>query len=184
MNKPLVILDRDGILNKLLINPVTNLTDSPMTIEQIEIFPWVSESLKTISSSYDFVIATNQPSAAKGNNTYKMLFKINEYIMNNIDVNILDSFICLHREEDNCNCRKPKTGLLEAAFDKYPEVDKTNSWMVGDRAKDIIAGHTLGLNTALLNFDKKELDTLIKLKIYPTYIGIDLKSFSIFLTKE
>ena len=151
MNKCLV-LDRDGVLNKLLIRP-DGSTDSPMNLSEIEVFYWIPRILKTINSlGYNLVIATNQPAAAKGKISKNEIINIHNNIVMIAESNgakILSSHICFHRAEDLCNCRKPKTGLLEEIFSQY-HFDKAKSWMVGDRATDIIAGSSFGLKTILL----------------------------------
>jgi D-glycero-D-manno-heptose 1,7-bisphosphate phosphatase len=183
----LIILDRDGVLNKLIVRPDGSL-DSPMSLDEIEIFPWVIEQLKILNKkNYGLVIATNQPAAAKGKIPEKKLFEIynkiyfdiyNGIIKRENRTDVFDTFACWHKSEDNCNCRKPKTGLLDQIFEKYPQYDKTKSWMVGDRATDVICGKSYGLKTALLGpSDESDMDVLKKLNITPTYIGKDLRDF-------
>jgi D-glycero-D-manno-heptose 1,7-bisphosphate phosphatase len=184
MENALIVLDRDGVINKLLIRP-DGSTDSPMNFDEIEIFPWVPEQLKILHNDlkYGIVIATNQPAAAKGKISHKDLFDIGfeiEYLAQAKYkyVTILESFMCFHKKEDNCNCRKPKTGLLEKAFTRYNNFRPKYSWMVGDRATDVIAGHTFGLNTALLGPSvDSDMDLLRSLNINPTYHGKDLRDF-------
>jgi D-glycero-D-manno-heptose 1,7-bisphosphate phosphatase len=177
MKNALIILDRDGVLNKLLIRP-NGSTDSPMTTNEIEIFPWVSEQLKILSQlKYGLIIATNQPAAAKGKISQSELINIHFEIELRSGV-FLAPCICLHRAEDNCECRKPKTGLLEEAFRKYSSFNKKYSWMVGDRATDVIAGHNFGLKTALLGPSViRDMDILKEKNILPTFHGKDLRDF-------
>jgi histidinol phosphatase-like enzyme len=67
--------------------------------------------------------------------------------------------------------------MLESAFSLY-NYDKNESWMIGDRATDIIAGHSFGLKTALLGPSvKNDVDILNKENIIPTYHGKDLRDF-------
>lgn len=174
MKDSLIILDRDGVLNKLLVRQ-DGTTDSPMTIDEIEIFPGVQEQLSILCNlGYDIVIATNQPAAAKGKTSIENLKKIHSEIINRINNNILDSFICFHRNEDYCNCRKPKVGLLEAAFNKYNFI-KSKSWMIGDRATDIMAGCKFGLNTILIGPSiKSDIQLLKEENISPLFICKDL----------
>jgi D-glycero-D-manno-heptose 1,7-bisphosphate phosphatase len=184
----IIILDRDGVLNKLLINPISKLTDSPMSLDEIQVFPWVPECLKSLNDlGFKLAIATNQPSFAKGKNTLQRLNCIHEKIVQQctskgatIDI----SQICFHKSEDNCNCRKPKTGMLEFIL-KKTRSNILNSWMVGDRATDIIAGDYLGLRTAWVGVtiaaDKQSLHAL---KIKPFYQGKSLQDFTLFLNNK
>lgn len=181
MKDSLIILDRDGVLNKLTVFD-DDSTESPMSYSDIEIFPWAEEQLNILHNKlgYDLVVATNQPAAAKGKISYSELTNIHfsiARILGGTDI-FLDHFICYHRKEDNCNCRKPKTGMLESIFRSYPYFNKNNSWVVGDRATDIIAGFNFGLNTALLGPSvASDLDKLNSLNIKPTYCGKDLRDF-------
>ena len=151
-----------------------------MSFDQIEIFPWIIEQLQILDNlNSNFIIATNQPAAAKGKILYSELIDIHYEILKRIEpIVILDSFICHHRSEDSCQCLKPKTGLLKLAFYSYPEFNKNESWIVGDRATDIICGHTFGLKTALLGPSvESDMDILNNLNIKPTYHGTDLRDF-------
>lgn len=177
---PFIILDRDGILNKLLIRE-DGSTDSPMTEEEIIVFSWVPKTLKLLNDlGYNLAVATNQPAAAKGKISYENLNKIHNIIINksqSLGAKILSSHICFHRSQDNCNCRKPKTGLLQDIFNKY-NIDKSKSWMVGDRATDIIAGNICGLKTALLGPSVfSDIYMLASQNIIPYYCGSNLESF-------
>lgn len=171
----IIILDRDGVINKLLLDPITGLTDSPMSIEQIDVFPYIPDVLNSlINKGYTLAIATNQPAASKGKISYEKLLEVHNEIVFRTKVNI-DSFICLHKSEDNCICRKPKTGLLEQIYNKYNFIKK-DTWFVGDRATDIMAGNSFGLKTALLGPSvQKDIDLLQNLKI--NYHGNNLIDF-------
>ncbi len=176
MQKPLIILDRDGILNKLI-----NVCYSPSTIEEIEIFPWVPSCLKELKNlGYSISVATNQPGASKGTITKELTTIIHNHILTTItqEAGVLfgSSHICFHKSEDMCQCRKPKTGMLEQAWVNI--FDKSKSWMVGDLHTDVMAGNTFGLNTALINsYDTKSMPILEEQNIVPTFIGKDLRDF-------
>jgi len=184
MENALIILDRDGVLNRLLVRE-DGSTDSPMILDEIEVFPWVKESIRVITEElkYRTVIATNQPAFAKGKISKEELIKINYEIIDQAFPRpyYLEPFtvqICLHKKEDNCECRKPKTAMLDYTFNCCNNFRRKYSWMVGDRATDIIAGYNARLNTALLGPSvKSDLDILEKEGINPTYHGTDLRDF-------
>lgn len=183
MENALIILDRDGVLNRLLVRE-DGSTDSPMTIDEIEVFPWVKESVRVITEElkYRTVIATNQPAFAKGKISKEKLIDIHwEITERAFPKPFSEPFynkVCWHKKEDNCECRKPKTAMLDYTFECCNNFRKKYSWMVGDRATDIIAGHNAGLNTALLGPSVEgDLDILEKEGITPTYHGTDLRDF-------
>ena len=70
-----------------------------------------------------------------------MIESLNSYIISQLPV--LEIFVCYHDDEDDCECRKPRPGLILQAAKKYG-VDLARGWMVGDRWKDIAAGRAAG----------------------------------------
>ncbi len=65
------------------------------------------------------------------------------------DIGAVDWFICPHDNDDNCNCRKPKTGLLEQAQRKY-DLDMKDCYVIGDRFSDMLAGGKMGCKLILV----------------------------------
>jgi histidinol-phosphate phosphatase family protein len=175
----LIILDRDGVINDLLL--INNQIDSPQSIDQIKVFPWIPNCLKEINNlGYNIGIATNQPAAAKGKNTIENLNLIHNTILDiakSSGAEIISSNICFHRAEDLCICRKPKTKMLQDAFNSG-NFDKSKSWMVGDKNTDIQAGHSFGVSTALLTSMATNENDLV---IQPNFRGKDLRDFVDFL---
>ena len=177
-----VFLDRDGVLNKIVWNEDIEQLDSPMKLEELELFPGVIEALKILESKgYLLFIVTNQPGAAKGKTSYLMLCRINDELMKLIHsegINISGIELCPHHpagsEDSNekfliheCTCRKPNTGMIDSICSKF-RIDRKNSWMIGDSATDVICGKNAGLKTAfignfkcdachVLNFNKPDL---------------------------
>jgi len=69
----------------------------------------------------------------------------------NNDIEILDVFYCPHTPDENCECRKPKPGMILQASQKY-NIDLANSWMIGDKISDINCALNAGIkNTILIN---------------------------------
>ncbi len=63
--------------------------------------------------------------------------------------------VCYHDDADQCDCRKPKPGLICRAAHKYG-LDLSRSWIVGDRWKDVAAGHAAGLKTIFVDYRYNE----------------------------
>lgn len=158
-----------------------------MNTKEIKIFHWVPACLKQLNDlGFSLAVATNQPAFAKGKVTKEALEEVQSYILDKAQGGgavITSSNVCFHRSEDLCSCRKPKTGLLEQAFNKG-FFDRKSSWMVGDRATDIMAGNDFQLQTAWLGpaIDGDE-DLLNKSNIKPIYRGKDLRDFVKFIEK-
>jgi D-glycero-D-manno-heptose 1,7-bisphosphate phosphatase len=80
------------------------------------------------------------------------------------DIKIMDIFYCPHLSDSNCNCRKPKPGMLLEAKFKHG-IDMQNSWLIGDKENDIIAANNSGItNTILVKSGHKinEKDSIAK----------------------
>jgi D-glycero-D-manno-heptose 1,7-bisphosphate phosphatase len=182
----LIVLDRDGVLNRLLPNPAEPRLDSPMNAAQVTVFPWVPQALRELTDAgFGLAIASNQPAAAKGKTTRADLDAAHAEVLRlatSAGGVILSSHICFHRAEDGCRCRKPAPGLLEEALARHPAYAREASWMAGDRAPDVLAGAALGLQTALLaEPGSPEEGELAHRGVRPSFRGLDLRDFARFL---
>jgi D-glycero-D-manno-heptose 1,7-bisphosphate phosphatase len=105
------------------------------------------------------VIVTNQSSIARGFYDEQMLSKIHKKITDVLEkkgIEISGIYYCPHRAEDNCNCRKPSTYMLDTAS-KELGIDLTKSFMVGNNpAIDIQTGINAGCKTIFVKSDRKE----------------------------
>ncbi len=185
-SRGLIILDRDGVLNRMVERPGPEPIDSPLVEADVEILPGVIVALcRLAAAGYELAIASNQPAAAKGKVTLATLQAVHARVVAELSaggVPSIDSHVCYHRAEDGCSCRKPRTGLLEAALSLASGCQPSKSWMVGDRATDVIAGATLGLSTALLGKSSPaDAELLISRAIRPSFRGKDLREFADFL---
>ena len=181
--RSLIVLDRDGVLNALCDNPAEPRPDSPLRTEQVAVFPWVPTVLRDLTrAGFGLAIASNQPAAAKGKTTHAELQAVHAAVVleaTGAGGVILSSHICYHRAEDACTCRKPATGLLAEAFARNPGYDLASSWMVGDRASDVIAGAAFGVQTALLGeATREERAALTARDLTPTFEGRDLRDLA------
>ena len=182
----LIVLDRDGVLNRLIDNPAEPRADSPMRAAEVEVFPWVPGALRDLTrAGFGLAIASNQPAWAKGKTTRADLDAAHAAVLAAAQSEggvILSSHMCFHRQEDGCACRKPATGLLAEAFDRHRGCRIDRSWMVGDRAPDVLAGAAYGLRTGLLASDgSDELAALAARGVRPSFHGRDLRDFTAFV---
>lgn len=131
----LIILDRDGVIN----------FDSPNYIKSPEEWCPIPGSLAAIAelnrAGHRVVVASNQSGIAKGLYDFSMLNAIHEKMTRQLDElgGHLDGiFICPHQTEDNCECRKPKPGLLIQIAEQF-NVDLKDALLIGDSYRDIQA---------------------------------------------
>jgi D-glycero-D-manno-heptose 1,7-bisphosphate phosphatase len=147
-----VFLDRDGIINRALVK--NGKPYPPARLNDFEILPGAITSLVRLAEfGYVLIGITNQPDVARGTQSHEMVESFNALIQSSLPIR--EIFVCYHDNMDHCDCRKPKPGLILQASYKY-KLDLSNSWMVGDRWKDIAAGQAAGLKTIFVDYHYAE----------------------------
>ena len=138
-----VFLDRDGVINDAVVrngNPYP-----PSSVAEVRIVEDAASALAHLKRvGFHLAVVTNQPDVARGTQSRDTVEAINKYLAAQLP---LDSFhVCYHDEADNCDCRKPKPGLiLEAA--RAHNSDPRQGFLVGDRWRDMAAGRAAGCKT-------------------------------------
>ena len=166
MNKA-VFLDRDGVINELIYHEEPGIIDSPFTVEQLKLFPWAGEAIKKLTEAgYKVGIISNQPGIAKGHLSRETFERIRQKMKGELALNgasVDGEYYCFHHPDAiieslraNCECRKPKPGLLLQAAREL-NIDLSQSWMIGDGLTDVKAGKSAGCKTILLGRMKCEL---------------------------
>jgi len=150
--KKAVFLDRDGVLNRSIL--VNGVPKPPNSVMEIEILEGVTAAIQ-ILKSYEFipVVVTNQPDASRGKTTKTQVDIINAYI--GTATGIEHFYTCFHDDNDLCNCRKPKPGLILRASSDLG-LDPNQSFMVGDRWRDITAGQSAGCKNFFIDYAYQE----------------------------
>ncbi len=139
-NKPAIFFDRDGVLN----------VDYGY-VHKKEQFKWNAGAIDAIKwcndHGYLVFVVTNQAGIARGiysEKTFDMLCVwMNEVLMPK-GAHIDQFFYCPHHPDENCDCRKPKPGLIEQAFQKW-SINKKKSLLVGDKISDVQAADAAGI---------------------------------------
>ena len=160
MNKQKAIfLDRDGTINKYV--------GFLRKVEEFELIDGVADAVKKINQSgYLAIVVTNQPVIARGEVTFSQLECIHnkmETLLGREGAYLDGIYFCPHHPHKGyegevvelkieCDCRKPKPGMLLKAAEKY-NIDLSQSYMIGDGENDIKAGKAAGCRTVLLNAD-------------------------------
>lgn len=144
LKKPALFLDRDGVINK--DTPKKYIT----SISDIKIYPSAINGLKKINfKKYHIFIITNQSAVGRGYMDIKTSIDINHRIVNILSDNgikINAVYYCPHHPDDNCNCRKPNTGLIDEARSDYI-IEMNKSFLVGDKKTDIDMALKLNLKS-------------------------------------
>jgi len=137
-----IFLDRDGVLNE-------ELNDYLFQTEKLIIPEGVVEALQLLKKAgYLLIVITNQAGIAKGLYDADAVYAIHE-MMQKASGGILDDIYFSPYHPDNSGkslSRKPDSLMLEKAISKY-NIDPDQSWMIGDRSRDMEAGKKVGLRT-------------------------------------
>ena len=142
-----VFLDRDGVLNEAVLRD--GKPYSPAGLHELAIPADVPESLRALhDAGLLLIVITNQPDVARGLQTTAGVEAINAALRARLPLD--DVFVCYHDDRDRCSCRKPQPGLLLQAAAAH-RIDLTQSFMVGDRWRDVQAGRRAGCLTVLLD---------------------------------
>ena len=158
MNKlKTVFVDRDGVINQ-------ERSDYVKSISELEIYPNVAKNIKLLKDAgFLVVVITNQSAVNRGIITHEMINQIHNSIQDHLKKygTFLDGFYyCPHTPNENCNCRKPKPGLLQKAILEL-NIDLNSSWMIGDSDSDIEAADSIGCKAIKIN-DNFSLDNAVE----------------------
>lgn len=148
----IIFLDRDGTMNEEV-----NYLYKP---EDLRILPGVAEAIGLLrSAGYRIVVVTNQAGVARGYYTCQDVETLHQYLneqLKNEGAWVDHFFYCPHHPvhglgiyQKECDCRKPGTGMLAMA-EQYYEIDRSRSYMIGDKLLDVEAGNRYGVKGILV----------------------------------
>lgn len=144
---PAVFLDRDGVIIENLANYVRDWS-------QVKFIPKAIDAIVNFQRKhlYQVIIVTNQSAIGRGLISLNVAQDINKRLVKFIENHggqIEGVYMCPHKPEDLCDCRKPKPGLFFQAA-KDLSLDLSQSWMVGDAWSDLLAGQAAGLRGVIM----------------------------------
>ena len=162
--KPVVFLDRDGTINydAGYINDVDNFV----------MYPYAAQAIRMLNiNGFLVVVITNQSGLARGFFTEETLEEIHNKMTSDLlkqGAKIDGIYFCPHdpnakveKDKAVCKCRKPETGLIDAALKELP-VDKSKMYFIGDKHSDIMAGYKSGCKTIMVKTGYGKGDLLHK----------------------
>lgn len=159
-DRPAAFLDRDGVLNELVPDPVSGDPESPLRIDDVRLIAGAADAVRDLArAGFLLVCISNQPAAAKGVVTVPQLLAIHERVLELLareGAQIESSRLCTHHPcatvpelSGVCECRKPEPGMILDAANALG-LDLAASWMLGDSDTDVVAGQRAGCSTALI----------------------------------
>jgi len=154
-----VFLDRDGVINKKRVDYVKS-------VNEFVFLPNVFKAIKTLNDKgFLIIIVTNQSAVNRGIISEKELEMIHNFMLKKFkdsDCNISEVYVCPHRPDENCECRKPKTALLQKAIKDF-QINVSDSWLIGDGITDIQAAKKVGLKSIMIPKDVDVLESVKKI---------------------
>lgn len=143
MKRAAIFLDRDGVINRPTL--IRGRPHPPATLAGFELLPGVPTALALLRSrGFSLIVVTNQPDVARGDGCRVTIDRMHEVLRQSLPLDAI--LACYHDDADDCQCRKPRPGLLLRAAEEL-QLDLARSFMVGDRWRDMEAGRRAGCGT-------------------------------------
>ena len=174
-----IFLDRDGTINKY-VGFLRNIDD-------FELLPKVSDAINLIHKhNYLAIVITNQPVIARGEVTYLELENIHnkmETLLGKESAYLDGIYYCPHHPDSgfdgeikelkfDCNCRKPKTGLIDKAVSDF-NIDISSSWIIGDGENDISCGLKAKCHTCYISTSNKKINVKPEIECDSLFDGVN-----------
>jgi D-glycero-D-manno-heptose 1,7-bisphosphate phosphatase len=182
----IVFLDRDGTINR-------NYEEGPVYKEELfELLPRAAQAIRLFNDlEIPTIVITNQGGINHKNRdfSWKTYRKIEEMmhaaLAKDADAHVDDVYLCHHADYEECNCRKPETGLFDMVKEKY-DFAPQESYIIGDSRADILAGKKLGITTILVKsgWDQTVAEKLIAQNQAPDHIFKDIYDAAIFIKSK
>lgn len=142
-----VFLDRDGTV---IVDPPDERVDS---LDKLALLPNSLEALRRLANlDYLVFMVSNQAGIAEGRLSLDEFWRLQDVILERLapsGVKVSKTYVCPHAEQDHCDCRKPQPKFILDAAKEF-NVDLAESWMIGDRSTDVLAGKRAGTKTILV----------------------------------
>ncbi|MBC8508658.1 MAG: HAD-IIIA family hydrolase, partial [Chloroflexi bacterium] len=174
MSFPAIFLDRDGVI-------IENREDYVKSWNEVRFLTGALDALRCSGKSeYLQILVTNQSAVGRGIITLDQAHDINQRIIAMIESSggrVDASYLCPHRPEEKCGCRKPAPGMLQKAKEEF-SIDFERSYLIGDAASDIEAAQTVGIQGILVLTGRGEhqLEMMKESRFRDFYVAPDLSS--------
>lgn len=166
-SRKVVFIDRDGVINVDLWKYVENWKEFRFEKSALE-------ALKVLTDKgFEIFIISNQAGVGDGVFSEAAMWQVHEKMvaaMSKREIKIRGARYCTHGKKARCDCRKPKTQLLEKAVANIT-FDKSRTYFVGDKLSDLEAGKNFGVKTILVRTGYgMETEKKLTKKLQPDHI--------------
>lgn len=154
MKRKAVFLDRDGVIIRAVVRSGRPFPSTSGVMP--EILPDVPEALARLHrAGFLLIVVTNQPDVARGVTPKCDVEAANTHLAAALP--LTEVRVCYHDDDDGCECRKPRPGMLLSAARAH-DIDLAGSFMVGDRWRDVEAGERAGCKTFFIDcgYDERQ----------------------------
>lgn len=142
-----VFLDRDGVLNEAVVR--NGKPHPPAVPADLRIPAGTAQALARLKErDFLLLVVTNQPDVARGTQQRQTVEEIGRRLRAELPLD--DVLTCYHDDQDACDCRKPRPGLMTRAAQRYG-IDLSRSYLIGDRWRDVDAGANAGCRTVWID---------------------------------
>jgi len=150
-----ILLDRDGVIN-------ADRPGSVLSVDDFALLPDVDRAIGLLNrKGYRVLVITNQACVGRGELTLRELDRIHVKMRERLSAgsaHVDAIFLCPHTDADDCDCRKPRPGLVKQAQLEFG-FEPRQTWLVGDDRRDILAALAAGCRPALVRTGKgKRID--------------------------
>jgi D-glycero-D-manno-heptose 1,7-bisphosphate phosphatase len=152
-----LFLDRDGVVSRALVRGGKPFP--ARSVSELDILPGVKQALQQAGTmGLVRILVTNQPDVARGTLARPVVEAIHDRLRAELEID--DVLVCWHDDADDCACRKPKPGMLLEGAGRHG-VNLKESFMVGDRWRDVEAGVRAGCRTVWIDcgYDEQQPPT-------------------------
>jgi len=147
-----VFLDRDGVVNRAILRE--GRPYPPASLSDLRVLPGVREACRKLrEAGFALILITNQPDIARGSVSAGEVAEINSLLQRFLQLD--DIRMCPHDDSAHCSCRKPRPGLLLDAARTW-DINLGESYIVGDRWRDVEAGQRAGCQAVFVDYGYRE----------------------------
>jgi len=173
-----ILLDRDGVINEY-----PGDYKYVVSWKEFRFLPGVKQALTRLTAAgCRLFVISNQQGVSKGIFTQRSLDDITARMLHELKstgAEISRVYYCTHAEEDNCSCRKPKTGLIDLALDglksqRHAVEGPLDCFFIGDTMRDIQTGKAAGCKTILVFSGKEKPENRDNWTFQPDFTAADL----------
>jgi D-glycero-D-manno-heptose 1,7-bisphosphate phosphatase len=183
-----VFLDRDGVINRNVLNPTTGEYESPLTPDEFNFLPGALDAMCDLrAAGFLLFLVSNQPNYAKGKSTLATLNAIHGKFLFGLkqkSIEFARFYYCFHHPQGCvpgysgwCACRKPSPYFLFRAESEFG-VDLDSSWMIGDRSTDVMCGKAAGTRTVFIRTGKPHVNDVAADRVAPDLVMASVEILS------